>query len=112
MENRFDLDDINYQDCITIDKKDMIVDFYESYVDYFKEDIIDFENYYKNFNIDNAIELVIWVSDCHDNKIDFNLFFLMNDSKKIYFSIKCGDMVKWLEKNNLITGDKSKWELE
>ena len=86
MGNKFDLDNIHYQDCVTINKKDMIMDFYRSYADYFKDDIIDFENHYKNFNIDNARELVIWISDCYDNKISFNLFFLMNDASKIYFS--------------------------
>lgn len=58
MGNKFNLDNINYQDCVTINKKDIIIDFYRNYIDYFKEDIIN-----------------------------------------------------WLEKNNLIIGDKSKWQI-
>ncbi|MBQ8681523.1 MAG: hypothetical protein IJ509_01245 [Bacilli bacterium] len=102
MEDKFDLNNVCYQDSITIKDKEKIKDFYKSHIDFCKEDIIKFEEHYKDFNISNAIELVILVSDYYDNKITFSSYFLMNNNSKVYLNIRDRDMINWLKRFELI----------
>lgn len=99
---KFDLNNICYQDSITIKDKQMIIDFYNEHIDFWKEDIIKFEEHYYDLNILNLIELTIWVSDYHENIIRFSSYFVMKDNKKVYLDINYNDMIKWLEKHNLL----------
>ena len=103
MNNIFDLNNISYQESISIKEKHLIVDFYNSYINYWKEDIIGFEEQYKKLDINNVTELIIWVSDYHEKKIEFSSYFLLNDNTKIYLNISTDDMINWLEKFNLIS---------
>ena len=102
MENKFELNNLYYQDTIEIKDKTLIRDFYEKHIEFLKNDIIDFENHYKNFEISKAVELVIWVSDVHDDKIEFDSYYLMEDNTKTYFYIKFDDMIAWLKEHDLI----------
>lgn len=96
------MNDICYQDSITIKDKQMIIDFYNEHIDFWKENIIKFEEYYYDLDILNAIELTILVSDYHKNIIRFSSYFVMKDNKKVYLDINYNDMIKWLEKHNLL----------
>lgn len=103
MTEKFDLNNIFYQDSITIKDKELICDFYNSHINFWKEDIIKFEEYYQDFDISKVKELAIWVSDHHENKITFSSYFVREDNSKVYLDINYKDMIKWLEKQNLIT---------
>ena len=96
MNNIFDLNNISYQESISIKEKHLIVDLYNSYINYWKEDIIGFEEQYKKLDINNVTELIIWVSDYHEKKIEFSSYFLLNDNTKIYLNISTDDMINWL----------------
>lgn len=98
----FDLNNLCYQDNIEIKNKEMIKDFYDNHIDYWKNDIINFESIYKDFKINKVTKLVIWVSDILENKIVFSIYFLLENNKKIYFNVKYDDMVVWLKKFDLI----------
>ena len=102
MIEKFDLNNICYQDSITIKDKESICDFYNGHINFWKEDIIKFEEYYHDFDISKVKELAIWVSDYHENKITFSSYFVREDDSKVYLDINYQDMIKWLEKHNLI----------
>lgn len=101
-EENFDLNNLCYQDNIEIKNKEMIKDFYDNHIDYWKNDIINFESIYKDFKINKVTKLVIWVSDILENKIVFSIYFLLENNKKIFLNVKYDDMVVWLKKFDLI----------
>ena len=102
LQEKFDLNNIHYQDSITISNIELIKDFYDSHISYWREDIINFNNLYNKFEVKNAIKLIIWISDYYENKIVFSSCYLLKDNSKVHLNIKYEDMINWLQKFELI----------
>lgn len=96
----FDLNNLNFQDALRISDQDIIKDFYNTHLQYWKNDIYNFDIYFNNLSIENIKNIIIWVSD--EWNYTFDLMFVLNDGTMKSVNIKKTDMINWLIKNNMI----------
>ena len=98
MEKLTKLDE-DYQ-IIEITAKDIIEAFLKTFMPFWKEDILNFENINDQIKIENIKKLEIWSFIGLKEEINYNFTFNDNTTKSYYVPI--AEFMIWLEKHDLV----------